>query len=219
MGDELLSLEVAERVLQFHELDEEVVLRVEFRRAHRALEIEGQPLLDSLHPGPPGQVHEQDKVEDDGRGQDAVPAEEVDLDLHRVAHPAEDVDVVPALLVVPPGRVIIDPDLVGVFAVKVRVDPRLEDVLEDAQLALFLRLEGLGIVEDLAVAVAEDVGREPAVEAEEPRFESGGKDGLHQGLPGLEVLAGDGHRLFAGELPHGRDVHGQVRRAVSEWDA
>ena len=45
--DELLALHVAQRVLQLHQLDEQVVLRIQTRRVHRALEVERQPLLDA----------------------------------------------------------------------------------------------------------------------------------------------------------------------------
>src|SRR5690606_19860275 len=95
--DLLLAHEPAERVLELRLLDEQVVLRVDRRRVLRALEVEREPLLDALEPRPVGEVHEQRQVEDDRRREDRVAAEEVDLDLHRVAEPPEDVDVVPAL--------------------------------------------------------------------------------------------------------------------------
>jgi hypothetical protein len=50
--------------------------------------------------------------------------------------------------------------------VEVGVKLGLEDVLQHAELRLFLGLEGLGIVEDFAVAVAEDVGGVPAADAQ-----------------------------------------------------
>ena len=59
------------------------------------------------------------------------------------------------------------------------------------QLRLFLGLERAGIVEHFAVAVAEDVGGEPAAQAEHARLEAGREDGLHQRLAGLVVLAAD----------------------------
>lgn len=40
MRDEFLTAQVAERVLEFHQLDEQVVLRVEAARVDRTLEIE-----------------------------------------------------------------------------------------------------------------------------------------------------------------------------------
>src|SRR3712207_8607901 len=53
-------------------------------------------------------------------------------------------------------------------------------------------LEALLVVEDLPVPVAEDVRRVPPREAEHPGLQARGDDRLHQGLPGLEVLAGYG---------------------------
>ena len=109
-----------------------------------------------------GKIQEEDEVERDGRGKDGVAAEEVDLDLHRIAEPAEDVDVVPALFVVAARRVVVDANLVVDVLVEVGIEVGLEDVFERAELGFFLGLEGLGIVEDFAVAVAEDVGGVPA---------------------------------------------------------
>jgi hypothetical protein len=68
----------------------------------------------------------------------------------------------------------------------------LEDVLEDAELGDFLGLEGVGVVEDFAVAVAEDVGGVPAGDTQVADLEGGSEDGLDEGLAGLEVLTADG---------------------------
>src|SRR5688572_7492698 len=84
VSDELLTFQVAERVLQFHQLDEEIVLRIEPRRVHRALEVERQPLLDPVHPGALRQIEEERDVEHDRRSENAVAAQKIDLQLHRV---------------------------------------------------------------------------------------------------------------------------------------
>ncbi len=55
--------------------------------------------------------------------------------------------------------------------IEVGVELGLKDYVEDAKLGLFLGLERLRIVEDLAVAVAEDVGGVPAADAEHARLE------------------------------------------------
>ena len=68
--------------------------------------------------------------------------------------------------------------MVDVF-VEVGVQLGLEDVFEDAELGDFFGFEGLGVVEDLAIAVAEDVGRVPALETQITRFETGRQNGLH----------------------------------------
>src|SRR6185436_246230 len=87
VSDELLALEIAQRVLQLHQLDEEIVFGIEARRVHRALEVERQPLLDPVHARPLGEIEEERDIEHDRRGENAVAAQEVDLQLHRVAEP------------------------------------------------------------------------------------------------------------------------------------
>src|SRR4029450_6898571 len=126
VGDEVLALHVAQGVLQLHELDEQVVLGVEAGGGHGTLEVERQPLLDPAHPRAGREVAEDREVQDDGGREDRVTAQEVHLDLHRVAHPPEDVDVVPAFLVVPPGRVVVDPHLVVHLAVQLGIELRLQ---------------------------------------------------------------------------------------------
>src|SRR3569623_1279416 len=219
VGDEVITLRVAERDLQLHELDEQVVLRVQAFLRHRRLPVEAQPLLDARHAGAVREVHEQREVEDARRREDRVAAQEVHLDLHRVVEPPADVDVVPAFLRVAAGRVVVDADDVADVAVEVRVLVGLEDRVDHAELRHFLRLERLGVVEDLAVAVTEDVRRVPALEAEHARLEAGREDRLHQGLARLEVLAGDRHALLARELEQRGRIERQVRRAVGVRDA
>ena len=182
------------------------------------LQVEGKPLLHTRLAGPVGQVQEEREVQDDRCGQNRVTAQEVHLDLHRVAHPSEDVDVVPPLLVVAAGWVVVDADDVVDVAVEVRVGVGLEDGIQHTQLRDLLGLEVLRIVQDLAVPVSQDVGGVPAAQAEHPGLETGSQEGLHEGLARLEVLAGDGHAMAGGQLDHARQVHAQVRSAVGERD-
>ena len=198
------------------------MLGIDAGSAVRSFEVEAEPLLNAQaaqrwRAG--GEIHEEDQVERERRGEDGVAAEEVYLELHRVAEPAEDVDVVPAFFVVAAGRVVVDADLVVEVLVEVGVELGLEDDVEDAELGLFFGLEGLGVVEDFAVAVAEDVGGVPAADAEHAGFEGRGEDGLDEGLAGLEVLAADGCVHLAGELVERGDVDGEVGCAVGEGDA
>ena len=79
---------------------------------HRALEEEAQEALYAVASGACCEVAEQYEVEAEGSCEDRVAAEEVDLDLHGVAHPAEDVEVVPAFLVVVARGIVVDADLV-----------------------------------------------------------------------------------------------------------
>src|SRR5262245_7638347 len=191
MRNELFALEEPQRVLQLHQLDEQIVFRIQTRRVDRALEIERQPFLDAVHVRALGEIEEQGDVEDDRRGQNAVAAEEVYLQLHGIAEPADQIDVVPPSLVVAARRVVVDAHDVAEMLVEIRIELRLEDVVENRLLALFLGLERLGVVEHFAVAIAEDVGRVPAVHAKEPRLETRRDDRLDQRLPGLEILAGE----------------------------
>ena len=163
-----------------------------------------------------GEVQEERQVQDDRGGQDGVAAEEVHLDLHGVAHPSEDVDGVPALLVVATGWVVVDANHVVDVAVELRVGLRLEDRVQHAQLGHLLGLEVLRVVQYLAVPVPQDVGGVPAAQAQHPGLEAGGQHGLHEGLAGLEVLAGDRHAAAGGQLDHARQVDAQVRCAVGE---
>src|SRR5215472_9324143 len=115
VSDQRLAFQVAQGVLQLHQLDEQIVLGIQSRRSHGRLQIEAQPFLDaeSLEfPAALGQVEEQHQVQHDGRGQDRIATEKVDLDLHRIAQPAEDVNVVPTLFVITTRRVIVNADLV-----------------------------------------------------------------------------------------------------------
>ena len=47
MCNQFFAFQVPERVLQLHELDEQIVLGVEPRRGHRRLEVEAQPFLNA----------------------------------------------------------------------------------------------------------------------------------------------------------------------------
>ena len=65
MGDEVLTLEEPQGVLELHQLDEEIVFGIEARRVHRALEVERQPLLDPVHARPLGEIEEERDIEHD----------------------------------------------------------------------------------------------------------------------------------------------------------
>src|SRR5688572_19302067 len=99
-----------QRVLQFHQLNEDVVFRIETGSSLWRFEVEREPLLHAVQPAARREIEDQSEVEHDWRGENGVAAEEVDLDLHRVAERAENVNVVPALVVVTARRVIVDAD-------------------------------------------------------------------------------------------------------------
>ena len=47
MRDQLFALQMTQGVLKFHQLDEQIVLRIEAGRGHGRLEVEAEPFLDS----------------------------------------------------------------------------------------------------------------------------------------------------------------------------
>ena len=54
----------------------------------------------------------------------------------------------------------------GEIVVEVRIEVRLENLVQHGKLALFLRFEGIRIIQDLAVPVAQNVGGEPPFQAQ-----------------------------------------------------
>jgi len=83
------------------------------------------------------------------------------------------------------------------IAVELWVEFGLENIFENAKLGFLLGLEGVGILEDFTVAIAQDIGGKPAIQPNHARFESGREDGFEQGLTGLEVFAADGDVVLA----------------------
>src|SRR5712691_4311044 len=69
MCNQLFAAKVAQCVLELHQLDENVMLRIEARRSLRRFKIEGQPLLDSFHPCPLCQIHQKCQIKNDWRGE------------------------------------------------------------------------------------------------------------------------------------------------------
>src|SRR5687767_10494912 len=128
--DELLAAHKTQRVLQLHQLNEQIVLRIDLGGVHRCLEVEGKPFLDARHASPLRQVEKERGIEDDRRGENAVAAQEVDLQLHRIAEPAEDVDVVPPLFVVAARRIVVDADDMSEIVVELGIQMRLEDIVQ-----------------------------------------------------------------------------------------
>ena len=150
----------AESVFEHYVLLEEVVdghfvLSVV---VHRALEEEAEEALDTVASGASSEVAQENEVKAQGSSEDRVAAEEVDLDLHGIAHPAEDVDVVPTFLVVVARGIVVDAHFVEVVGVEVGLVFGHEDRFQSREFGNFFGAEVGGFVEHEAVAVAEDVG-------------------------------------------------------------
>src|SRR6266550_4370465 len=111
MGDEVFALQVPQRVLEFHQLNEQIMLGIKPGRGHGGLEVEAQPLLNSQAAqfrATLCQIEEQDQIQHDRRSQNRVTAEKIHLNLHGIAQPSEDIDIVPTLFVVTTRRVIVN---------------------------------------------------------------------------------------------------------------
>src|SRR4051794_4501984 len=111
MRDQLFATQMTQRVLQLHQLDKQIMLRIKSRWRDRRLEVEAQPLLDSESlqlRAALCQIHEQHQVENQWRRQDRVATQEVHFDLHRIAQPPEDINVVPTFFVIATRRIVID---------------------------------------------------------------------------------------------------------------
>ena len=91
-----------------------------------------------------------------------------------------------------------------------------EDALQGGEFRHFLRAEVVGVVQNETIAVAQDVGGEPARETQTACADNGGKARFHERLSRLEVLAGDGHLRLFGEFPHSGNIHGRIGSAHDE---
>src|SRR5262249_54306687 len=132
-----LAFQMPQRVFQLHQLDEKIVFRVKPGSCHRRLEVEAEPLLDSQSLqllAALGQVQEKHQVEHDGRCQNGITTEEIDLDLHGVAQTAKDVDVVPALFVIATRRVIVNAHFVVDVLVELGIKFALQDTIQRGEL-------------------------------------------------------------------------------------
>src|SRR6476646_1826868 len=137
MGDEVFALQVSQGVLEFHQLDEQVVLGIEPRSSHGRLEVKAQPLLYSQAAQlrtALGQVQEQHQIQHERGCQNRVAAKEIHFDLHGISQPSEDIDVIPTLFVISTRRVVVDADFVGELSVQFRVEFGLQNVLQHRQL-------------------------------------------------------------------------------------
>src|SRR5688572_30468873 len=102
MRDQLLPPEMAQRVLQLHQLNEDVMFRVKPGSGLRRFEVKRKPFLDAFQAGALCKVEEESKVETKRCSEYRVPTKEIDLDLHFVTKPSKNVDAVPAFLIVTP---------------------------------------------------------------------------------------------------------------------
>src|SRR4029077_8029312 len=129
--------------------------------------------------------------------QNGVAAQEVNLNLHGIAEPSKDVDVVPTLFVITTRRVIVDPNLVRKLTVELGIKFGLQDVLEHRKLGLLFGLKRSWILKHFAIAIAQNVGGEPAIQSDHAGLETRSQNRLNQGLAGLVVLSADWRLMLA----------------------
>ena len=106
--------------------------------------------------------------------------------------------------------------LVVAVAVEVWLNFWLQDSLQGRELAHLLGVEVGWFIENETVSVAQNVGREPSVQAQAAGADDRSETTLHEGLTGLEVLACDRHLGLLGKFPHGRNVNRSIRSTHDE---
>ena len=104
-------------------------------------------------------------------------------------------------------------------SVEIRIFFGFKDRVDYRQFADFFCLEVVRIIKHFAVAVTENVGREPAVHTQHTGLEHRSQYGFHQCLTALEVFSCDRYILLLGEFPHSRSVYTQVRSTHYERSA
>src|SRR4051812_19976056 len=171
MRNQVFTAQITQGILEFHQLNKQVVFGIKARGMHRALEVETQPFLNALHPATLCQVEKQHQVQHQRSGENAVAAEKVDLDLHRIAQPSEDVDVVPTFFIVASWRVVMNPDLVVEIPIEIGVKLRLKDLVKDGKLAFFLSLERFRVIENFSVPISQDIGGKPSAQSQHSRLQ------------------------------------------------
>ena len=122
-------------------------------------------------------------------------------------------------LAVAARRIIIDPHGVVEILVQFRIKLRLQDLIEHAELGLFLGLERAGIFQHFAVAIAQNVGGKPAVQPQHAHLQARRDQRLHERLAGLEIFSANGKAALARQIQQRRRIGGQIRSAVGERHA
>src|SRR6185437_10617018 len=111
MRNQFLTLDMSQRVLQLHRLNEQIMLRIQTLRRHRRLEEEAQPLLNADPAqifAPLRQVRQQHQIQRNRGCKDRIATQKIHLNLHWVTEPSEDIYVVPTLFIITTWRVIVN---------------------------------------------------------------------------------------------------------------
>src|ERR1700722_18741822 len=100
------------------------MFRIEPGSGHGRLPVEAKPFLNTQilqFRRARSEVEEEHQIQGNRRCQNGIPAQEIDLDLHRIPKPAEDVDIVPTLFIITTWRIIVNPYLVINILVKIGI--------------------------------------------------------------------------------------------------
>ena len=92
-------------------------------------------------------------------------------------------------------------------------------MFNDGKFRNFFSFERAGVVEDFAVAIAEDIRGEPTVESEGARSQPWRDDRFHKGLARFEVFSHDGDFFAQSQLYESGSVDGEIGGAVGVGDA
>ena len=102
------------------------------------------------------------------------------------------------------------------ISIKFRLLISFQNRIYHAELAHLLRVEVFRRIQYLAVAIAENVSREPARQTQAARAQHRSQHRFHQRLPRLEVFSGDGQLFSLSHFPHCRDINARIRRTHHE---
>src|SRR3954453_14391445 len=72
MCDQVFSAHPAQRILQLHKLNEDIMLGVQAFSSHGRLEVEREPFLDASHPGALCEIEKQHQIQHNRCGQNRI---------------------------------------------------------------------------------------------------------------------------------------------------
>ena len=91
-----------------------------------------------------------------------------------------------------------------------------QDCLKSREFTYLLGMEISWFIENETITVAENIGREPAIQAETTGTDDRSETTLDKSLTCLEVLTGDRHLGLLCEFPHSRNINSCIRSTHDE---
>ena len=102
------------------------------------------------------------------------------------------------------------------MTIEIRLDIRLQNCLKSREFTYLLSMEVCWLIENETITIAENIGREPAIQTEATGTDDRSKATLNKCLTCLEVLTGDRHLGFLSEFPHSRNIYSCIRSTHDE---